>query len=194
MTEPFSVIVLAGGQSRRMGRDKATLSWEGGDLLGSLLTRLLPLSDDVIVVSNTSREIPHTVRQVADLIPGKGPLSGIHAGLVYARHPLVFFTACDLPFLIPELALQIVYSVGKADGSVAMYKGQLEPLIACYRKSCATVVEGLLVEGKYSVRDFLAKINWVTVQEFDKFDEYYFMNLNTDHDYEKAKAILVKGR
>ena len=193
MAEPFSVVVLAGGQSRRMGRDKATLSWEGGDLLGSLLTRLLPLSDDVIVVSNVQRNIPPTARQVTDLIPGKGPLSGIHAGLVYARHPLVFFTACDLPFLTSELVLQMMNSVGKADGGVAMYKGQLEPLIACYRKNCANVAEELLVAGKYSVRDFLAKINWVTVEEFEQFDESYFMNLNTDHDYEKAKVILAKG-
>lgn len=194
MAEPFSVIVLAGGQSRRMGRDKAALSWEGGDLLGSLLTRLLPLSDDVIVVSNSNRKIPHNARQVADLIPGKGPLSGIHAGLVYARHPLVFVTACDLPFLIPRLVSHIVYSVGRADGGVAIYNGQLEPLIACYRKSCASIIEQLLVEGKYSVRDFLAKINWVEVEELDQLDECCFMNLNTVHDYEKAKTILAKGR
>lgn len=193
MAEPFSVVILAGGQSRRMGRDKATLSWEGGDLLGSLLTRLLSLSDDVIVVSNIHRNIPHTARQVADIIPGKGPLSGIHAGLVSARHPLVFFTACDLPFLIPEVVLKMVDSVGKIDGGVASYKGQLEPLIACYRKNCAAIAEELLVAGKYSVRDFLAKINWMAVEEFAQLDDYYFMNLNTDHDYEKAKVILAKG-
>lgn len=108
----FSVIVLAGGQSRRMGWDKATLSWEHGDILGSLLTRLLPLSDDVLVVSNFVRTISETIRQVADIIPCKGPLSGIHAGLMYACHDLVFVTACDVPFLLPELVPQIVHSVG----------------------------------------------------------------------------------
>jgi molybdopterin-guanine dinucleotide biosynthesis protein A len=192
--EPFSVVVLAGGQSRRMGRDKAALTWEREDILGSLLTRFLPLSDDVLVVSNIVRKIPVGARQVADVIPGKGPLSGIHAGLVHARHSRVFFTACDLPFLIPEIATQLVAAMGKADGSVVVYQGQLEPLVACYRKQQAGVIEKLLAEEKYSVRDFLAKITWVTVAEFDLFGEFCFMNLNTCDDYEKAKVVLAKGR
>lgn len=194
VAKPFSVIVLAGGQSLRMGRDKATLSWEQGDILGSLLTRLLPLSDDVLVVSNTMRKIPDNARQVADIIPGKGPLSGIHAGLMYARHDRVFVTACDVPFLVPELALQLVHAVGQADGSVVVYKEQIEPLFACYRKSCVAVVEQLLVTKQYRITDFLAKINWVAVRPLDKLDDYCFMNVNTSNDYEKAKALLAKGR
>lgn len=190
----FSVIVLAGGQSRRMGRDKATLSWEHGDILGSLLARLLPLSDDVLVVSNTVRIIPEFARQVADIIPGKGPLSGIHAGLMYAHHDLVFVTACDVPFLVPELVPELVHAVGLADGSVAVYKEQIEPLFACYRKGCAAVIEQLLAEEQYRVTDFLAKINWVPVRQVDELDDCCFMNVNTDNDYEKAKAILAKGR
>ncbi len=191
---PFSVIVLAGGQSRRMGRDKATLAWEQGDILRSLLAKLLPLSDDILVVSNTIRTISEPVRQVADLIPGKGPLSGIHAGLLHARHDLVFVTACDVPFLVPALILQLVQAVGVADGSVAVYKEKIEPLFACYQKSCALVIEQLLATKQYRVTDFLAQINWVAVQQFAGVDEYCFMNVNTSDDYEKAKAILAKGR
>lgn len=192
--EQFSVMVLAGGQSRRMGRDKATLSWEQGDLLGSLLTRLLPLSDDVLVISNTVRNIPEVVRQFTDIIPGKGPLSGIHAGLIQARHDLVFVTACDVPFLVPELVPRLVQAVGMADGSVAVYKGQIEPLFACYRKSCSGVIEQLLTAQHYRVTDFLAQINWVAVQQWDELADYCFMNVNTGKDYEKAKVVLAKGR
>ena len=192
--EQFSVIVLAGGQSRRMGQDKATLSWDHSDILGSLLTRLLSLSDDVLVVSNTIRIIAEPARQVADIIPGKGPLSGIHAGLMYARHDLVFVTACDVPFLVPKLVPKIVHSIGLADGSVAVYKDQIEPLFACYRKNCVAVIEQLLVGKQYRVTDFLARINWVAVQQLDELDDCCFMNVNTSNDYEKAKAILAKGR
>lgn len=192
--ESFSVIVLAGGQSRRMGRDKAALSWEHGDMLGSLLTRLLPLSDDVLVVSNTVRAIAEPVRQVPDILPSKGPLSGIHAGLMYARHDLVFVTACDVPFLVPELVPELVHAVGVADGSVAVYKEKIEPLFACYRKRCAAVIEQLLAGEHYRVTDLLAKINWVPVRQLDELDDCCFMNVNTGNDYEKAKAILAKGR
>ena len=192
--KPFSVIVLAGGRSLRMGRDKADLSWEHGDLLNSLLTRLMPLSDDVIVISNTVRKIPQRARQVADVIAGKGPLSGIHAGLVYAEHDLVFVTACDVPFLVPELALELVHAVGLADGSVAVYNKQIEPLFACYHKRCTPVIEQLLKQEKYKVTDFLQNINWVTVQKLDERDDCCFMNVNTSIDYEKAKALLEKRR
>lgn len=190
----FSVVVLAGGQSRRMGQDKADLSWEHGDILGSLLARLLPLSDDVLVVSNTLRKIPKLARQVVDIIPGKGPLSGIHAGLMYARHDLVFVTACDVPFLPPELVPRIVHCVGLADGSVVVYKGQIEPLFACYRKCCVAVIEQLLADKKYRVTDLLESIQWVPVQKLDELDDCYFMNVNTVIDYKKAKDLLVKGR
>ncbi|MBP2626175.1 MAG: Molybdopterin-guanine dinucleotide biosynthesis protein [Firmicutes bacterium] len=190
----FSIVVLAGGQSRRMGRDKAALFWKDGDILGSLITRLLPLSDDVLVVSNTVRTIGELARQVADIIPGKGPLSGIHAGLIYARHDLVFVTACDVPFLVPELVPELVHAVGLADGSVVVYKEQIEPLFACYRKGCAAVIEQLLAEEQYRITDLLAQINWVAVRQLDDLDECCFMNINTRNDYEKAKAILAKGR
>ncbi|MBC8016380.1 MAG: molybdenum cofactor guanylyltransferase [Sporomusaceae bacterium] len=190
----FSIIVLAGGQSSRMGRDKAELSWEHGDILNSLLARLLPLSDDVIVVSNVVRKIPQSVRQAADIIPGKGPLSGIHAGLVHACHDRVFVTACDVPFLMPSIILPIVQAVGTFDGSVAVNKGQLEPLFACYRKNCAIVIEQLLATGKHRMKDLLANINWMPVEQADQLAECCFMNVNTCDDYEKATAILVKDR
>jgi len=190
----FSVIVLAGGQSKRMGRDKAALSWEQGDILSSLVARLLPLSDDVVVVSNTVRKIPEPARQVADIIPGKGPLSGIHAGLMYARHELVFVTACDVPFLVPALVPSIVQAVGLADGSVAVYKDKIEPLFACYRKSCGPVIEQLLAAQHYRVTDLLAQIKWVPVQQLDELNDYCFMNVNTSSDYEKAREFLAKGK
>ena len=191
---PFSVIILAGGQSRRMGQDKASLAWKQGDLLGSLIARLTPLSDDVIVSSNTIRKIPDMVRQVADLIPEKGPLSGIHAGLLAARHDLVFVTACDVPFLVPALVFKLVQAADRSDGSVAVYDKHIEPLFACYRKTCAVVIEQLLIDEKYRVIELLAQINWVAVQQFDEFDESCFMNMNTSNDYEKARELLAKGR
>lgn len=190
----FSIVILAGGQSRRMGRDKATLSWEQGDLLSSLLTRLLPLSEDVMVSSNVVRDIAPSVRQVADIIAGKGPLSGIHAGLVHARYELVFVTACDVPFLRPELVPQLVQTIGSADGSAAVYKGQIEPLFACYRKKCAPVIEQLLTAGNYRVTDFLERIHWIPVQQWDELDDCCFMNVNTRTDYENAKVMMAKGR
>lgn len=188
--KPFSVVVLAGGKSQRMGRDKATLAWEQSNILTSVVKRLLPLSDDVLVVSNIPRDLPAAARQVADIIPGKGPLSGIHAGLTYARHELVFFTACDVPFLVPEIVWQLVAAVGTGDGSVVVYKEKLEPLFSCYRKQCAALIPELLAAEQYRIRALLAKINWVPVHELDGLDERCFMNINTGKEYEQAQEFV----
>lgn len=192
--EKFSIIVLAGGQSRRMGQDKAALAWGKNDVLSSLLGRLVPLSDDVLVISNAVREVSPPVRQFPDIIPGKGPLSGIHAGLIHARYDLVFVTACDVPFLAPEIILPIVQSAKNKDASVAVYKEKIEPLFACYHKRCSGIIAELLLAEKYRVIDFLARINWQRVEDLPKYTDSCFMNINTPHDYEKAKEILLKDR
>lgn len=190
--ETFSIMVLAGGQSRRMGRDKGALAWGEYDILGSLLARLLPLSDDVMVISNVAREISPLVRQFPDLISGKGPLSGIHAGLVHARHDLVFVTACDVPFLMPEIIPDIVQSAKGKDASVVIYKEKLEPLFACYHKRCSSIIAELLIKEQYRITDLLARINWEPVENLESFDECCFMNINTPQEYETAKELLEK--
>ena len=191
--EKFSIVVLAGGQSCRMGRDKATLPWGEKDVLGSVLARLMPLSDDVLVISNVMRDIPSQIRQFTDIIPGKGPLSGIHAGLIHARHDLVFVTACDVPFLMPEIISRIVHSAKSKEGSVVIHKEKLEPLFACYRKRCSSIIAELLMAEKYRVTDFLARITWEKVEDLGHDRDDCFMNINTPADYEKAKEILVRS-
>jgi len=191
---PFSIVVLAGGQSSRMGCDKAALPWGNGNILYNLLLRLLTLSDDVVVVSNTTRNIILPVGQVADLLTSKGPLSGIHAGLIHAKYSRVFVTACDVPFLMSEMIPIIVQSVGMHDGAVTVHKGKIEPLLACYRKSCATIIEDLIPKKQYSVLQLLDRINWVPVTCFDELDDYHFMNINTYEDYERAKVILERRK
>lgn len=190
--EPFSIVVLAGGRSSRMGQDKAVLPWGNRDFLNSMLVKLLTLSDDVVVVSNITRNLMPPIREVPDIIPQKGPLSGIHAGLVNARYARVFVTACDVPFLIPDIVHQIVNTVGIADGAVVVRKEKIEPLLACYHKSCTAVAQELLIKEKYSVMGLLDRVNWVAVTCLDELDDCYFMNVNTCEEYEKAKIILGK--
>lgn len=186
---PFSVIILAGGQSRRMGKDKAGLAWGQEDVLHSLVNRLMVLSEDVVVVSHLERTLPPTVRQVADIIPGKGPLSGIHAGLTAAQHELAFVTACDTPFLEGELVLRLVEAVGEAAASVVVYKEKIEPLFACYRKSCLPILEELLLQEQYRVQAFLEQLHWVPVSNLEGLSEWCFMNVNTPEEYVQAQKI-----
>ncbi|HFD40695.1 MAG TPA: molybdenum cofactor guanylyltransferase, partial [Anaerolineae bacterium] len=104
--EQISGIVLAGGQSRRLGRDKALLEIEGRPLLARTVHTLAALSDDLIVVTNAPERyapLGLPVRFVADEKPGIGSLMGLYSGLKAAHHPYALVVACDMPFLNPAL-------------------------------------------------------------------------------------------
>ncbi len=103
-TLPGAAVVLAGGRSRRLGRDKAELPWEGRTLLEVVAARLAGLFGEVVVVGGVRRRrlgLPR-VSQRLDLLPGRGPLGGLVTGLLALPGRPVFACACDLPLLDPE--------------------------------------------------------------------------------------------
>ncbi|MEJ5198224.1 MAG: molybdenum cofactor guanylyltransferase, partial [Anaerolineae bacterium] len=144
---PLSILILAGGRSRRMGRDKIWLELDGIPLIERLVRRVLPLADEILFSTNAGERfmalgatLPMPTRVVADRFPGAGPLAGLHAGLSDARHDLVLALAADLPFVNPDL---IRHLIGLAEGfdavvpqtaDAATGEPQWEPLHALYRR------------------------------------------------------------
>ncbi|MFN3929853.1 MAG: molybdenum cofactor guanylyltransferase, partial [Thermoflexus sp.] len=99
----YSVAILAGGQSRRMGRNKAFLEWKGRPLIVDLIERFHQVSDDILLIASNVKpfqDLP--VRLVLDPSPPIGPLGGLWSGLLSARYEWVFATACDMPLLDPR--------------------------------------------------------------------------------------------
>ncbi len=98
---PLSVIVLAGGRSRRLGRDKALLPWRGSTLIEYMCARLREMSDDVLVVTGAERRYGDLldVPIFADELRDCGPMGGLYTGLRHARHPYSLAVACDMPFV-----------------------------------------------------------------------------------------------
>src|ERR1700716_3400762 len=103
-----SLVILAGGLSRRMGRDKASLPAGDGTLIEHLARRLAPVVDETIGAGGSGRSSLPGVIMVDDRYPGLGPLAGIHAGLRAARYRHVWVVGCDLPDADPALA-SLVY-------------------------------------------------------------------------------------
>src|SRR6202011_1924317 len=113
MRSGVSLVILAGGLSRRMGRDKASLPAGDGTLIEHLARRLAPVVDETIVAGGPGRPTLPGVRMIEDRYPGLGPLAGIHAGLAAASFPHVWVVGCDLPDADPALADLFL---GLADG------------------------------------------------------------------------------
>jgi molybdopterin-guanine dinucleotide biosynthesis protein A len=178
-----------------MGANKALLKIDGQPLVKWVLARLQRLSDDVIVVTReTDALVRLPARLVSDVYPAQGPLVGLHAGLLAARHPLALAVGCDMPFLDLRL-LRYMIVVGKAhDAVVPRLSGLPEPLHAIYRVApCLRAIESVLDSGSRKVTDFLGdvEVRYVEEHEIDLFDPDHlsFFNANTPEDLRRGEAL-----
>ena len=184
---PLTGIVLAGGRSTRMGRDKASLPWGDGDLLNTVLAALAPVCRRLIVVSNVPRMIGLAeVAVVADRYRGCGPLAGIHAGLLAAGEGYSFVTACDMPYLRADAVAYMAKAAEGYDAAVPYVDGHFNPLHAVYHHRCLPAVEALLASGRNRVIDFYDRVilRRVGLEELAVFDPELAMlrNMNKPED------------
>jgi molybdopterin-guanine dinucleotide biosynthesis protein A len=122
----LSGIILAGGESRRMGQDKAFLQVGGRLLIDRVLEAVGRIADDVIIVTNSPEKYAdYPVRLVRDAYPGTGVLGGIYTGLLVAEHPCGLVVACDMPFLNVELLQYMARQIEQYD-VVMPYVGEVQ--------------------------------------------------------------------
>lgn len=158
------LLVLAGGHSRRMGRDKATLEWEGTPLLLRVLGRLAPLAAEVWVAARAGQALPPgAYRRIDDERPGEGPLAGLSSGLAaigaeVAEPAPVAVAACDYPYAEPELFPALLAASPGASAIVPLLDGRAHPLLAVWRSDLAPVCERALARGARRVREVLEEV------------------------------------
>lgn len=146
----LSVVVLAGGQSRRMGRDKARLVVQGEPLILRVVRRVKGVADEVLVVSRWPHEYAFTgVACVPDVLPGQGPLAGIWSGALVAAGRYIAPVACDMPFVNPNLLQAMVDTLEtrpRLEGILPVEGERAHPLHGVYRR------EALLRAGAQALR------------------------------------------
>ena len=188
MTAGCSLLILAGGSSRRMGRDKAALPVGEIPLVEHLARRLSPVVDEVIVAGGGHALRGPEVRFVADRFAGMGPLAGMHAGFREARHPLIWVVACDLPDVEPQLGPLMVGMADDFEAVVPRPDSEPEGVCAVYRRALASRIEAMLLACDLSVKQLLATSNvrYLGASELQAVDPELrsFRNLNTPADYE----------
>ncbi len=155
MTIPIQsvgAIVLCGGQSVRMGTDKATLRIGSESMLERMVRIVSEVLDPVVVAAQPGQEIPQLpdgVLLARDAVEHAGPLAGIAAGLdaLDGRCDAVFVVACDHPLIKPAFIRRLIDQLGTADAAVPEKGGRRYPLTAVYRPGVRSVIEGLLASG-----------------------------------------------
>ena len=177
--QTFSAILLAGGQSTRMGRDKAALDYHGENLLRHQAGKLLRLGIKDLVIAGGDVSLPGA-RTVQDRFPGRGPLGGLHAALECIHSPSALVLPVDTP-LVPEALLLELLAAHRGGATVVAAFDNIEPLIGVYDKALAPLCAELLQSGRCSVRRLLAAAGCTTVSYRGEAD--LLANCNTPEEY-----------
>lgn len=182
-------VILSGGQSRRMGCDKAGLSLTGRSFLDRMAQELSPLFDGVYVSVERPGRYPG-YRELSDLRPGQGPLAGLEAAFLHTGAEEVFLAAVDLPFAGPALAARVLSEAKGGDAWVIRRRsGEAEPLFALYRRSCLETLSACLDQGRRAMKALLDRVDcrWLEEGDLGEFDlERLLWNVNTREDYCRA--------
>lgn len=191
-------VVLAGGKSRRMGRDKAFLPVDDKPLVERVAEVLGSIFERNLVITNTPSLYEHLGFEIhTDIYPGKGSLGGVYTGLVHAGAPHAFFASCDMPFLNEALIRHLVEEREGFDVVVPISDSGPEPLHAVYCESCRGPIETLIEKGRLAIHGLFpfVKVKEVGREALMRHDPdlLSFRNLNTPEELEKAR-ILGEGR
>jgi molybdopterin-guanine dinucleotide biosynthesis protein A len=184
----LAAAILAGGRASRLdGVNKGTLMIGRSAIIDRQLDTLRQVAREIFVVGRedvewTSRGLP----VVADEIPGAGPLGGIYTAILRSPRERTLVVACDMPFLSSTL-LRALAAVKDADVVIPRHRNGYEPLCAIYSRACAKDIRQRLAHGINEASRLPAGVR---VTEFDVETETFFVNVNTPHDYERAKGLI----
>ncbi|MBI2851780.1 MAG: molybdenum cofactor guanylyltransferase [Chloroflexi bacterium] len=194
-----TAIILAGGKSARLGRNKAIETILGKSLIQHVVDRLRPVAEQILIIISAERpELPSLpgTETLIDVFPGKGPLAGIYTGLLAARHPRSITVACDMPFLNAHLINYLISLSPDFDAVVpSLSQGTVEPLQAVYSKACIDRIRTQLESRHLEIHSFFptVRVRYVEREECQRFDPDLrsFININNQADLDRAIALAA---
>ena len=195
----MTVVIQAGGESRRMGQDKGLVRLAGQSLVARAIQRLSPIADEVLVTTNRPPAYEFLgVPLFPDLIPGRGALGGLYTALSAASQPLVAVVACDMPFVNSALleAERQALLAAQVDIVIPHTGEGLEPFHAIYRReTCLPPIQQAIETDKWRVDSWFSQVKVELFRREDilRYDPQMlsFWNINTPEDLQKAERQLA---
>ena len=196
-----SAAILAGGKASRFdGRDKSALVVEGRSILDRQLAEISTVADDIMVVGGASDRLDHlrgsapqAPRAVADIVPGGGPLGGLHAALSAARADTVFVVACDMPYVRAAFVEYLFSLAGERAIVVPRTDRGYHPLCAVYSRACLEPIAARIAERRLTLRELVddLPVRVVGAAEIARFGapSQLLANVNTPAEYAGLEAI-----
>ena len=179
-----TAIVLAGGNSSRMGKEKAFLEIGGRFLIEYVYNQLLAYFEVILISANNKEKYSFLGAEVIpDKIPGTGPLMGIASALEASKSEINFIIACDIPDIDISYVKKMIHECKDYDGVVPIKrKSKYEPLYAVYKKSMLKAMNEVLSSGNNKISEVfkLCNLKYITLKDTSRLK-----NLNTVKDYEE---------
>lgn len=195
----LTVCIQAGGQSSRMGEDKALKTFLGRPLIERVLERVSAIADELLVTTNRPADYSFLhLRLIPDLKQGRGALGGLYTAIASASQPFVAVLACDMPFAsaaLLETASRILVQEG-ADVVIAKGEEGYEPLHAVYRReTCLPAIEAAIAADQWKVIAWFpeVKVRVLNADEIKATDPLglAFWNVNTPDEFAKAEELAT---
>jgi len=159
-----TAVILTGGESKRMGSDKARIVLAGKSLLEHVLAQVEPLFADVVISVREQRsDIKYP--QIIDDAQGRGPMVGIKAALEVVKTDWVFVIACDMPFVSTGLIQHLAELRGEHDAVVPFAFERPQPLFGFYNKTYLPLMEARMKQGKRSMIRLLDELDTCQLSE-----------------------------
>lgn len=193
--EERTLIILAGGEGKRMGFPKHELAVGETNILERIHQRLGDLFVETIVAGRGISISNQEIRIAEDGYSERAALVGIHAGLAASRTDLTFVVACDMPHVAPGLVSHLLCAAADADIVVPVIRGYYEPLCAVYRTTCLSPIGRSIEDGILKIVHFYREVRVLEIPEQDirEFDPMLrsFVNLNTPADQQLAGSLDI---
>lgn len=204
----LTVAIQAGGESRRMGRSKATVAFLGRPLIERIVERVAPVADEIVITTNEAENLAFLdelnldceLRLVPDVYEERGALRGLYSALSAASNPCVAVVACDMVFASASLIAHeaVALQMRRADAVVPCNKFGFEPFHALYRvDACLPAIADAIEQGKVRARDFYEQVN---LSRFEREDMEKavpgggcFANVNTPEELARMERSIQEN-
>lgn len=178
------------------GLPKALMDVGGRRIIERVAEVLRQVTDELLLVTNTPERYAWMgYPMVPDVFPDAGSLGGIYSGLKAASGEAAFVVACDMPFLVPDVARLVTSRAGLADVVIPLVRGFHETLHASYAKPCLGPMERRIATGQLKITGFFPEVRVLEIPEAEvrhlADPERVFMNVNTPEELEQARAIAA---
>jgi molybdopterin-guanine dinucleotide biosynthesis protein A len=185
LQEQATAIIMAGGDSRRMGIDKSMLLIKGRPIIEHICRQLRGTFSQILISSDEVEKLAFLgFKIIPDKMPGQGPLMGIASALEASANELNFVVACDIPYIDIRLVRKMLAEAQAADMVIPRTgNGKYEPLFAVYHKSAIEAINQVLSSGARKISDAFAHCN----VKYIKLKANQFTNLNTIEEYEEFR-------